>query len=233
MIIKRFMKESEIEDAACNLIQLYSREIGGLVEPPVDVDLIAESVCKLTFVWEFMPELLDRRPDLADVLSDEEKKKSIVLGGLRPRAREVLLNEKHIESYKKQPGRERFTKAHELGHWQMHIDKSVLDQTSLFGSDDESEEEHTIICMHKDDSRLEWQANYFAGALLMPKDLLMEEAVPHSLGSWDLQYALATHFNVTISALVIRMKQIGLTYVDDEGRIHRSAAEAHGQIRLK
>jgi hypothetical protein len=231
LIIDRFLAEDDIEFAAARLITDYEAEFRERVAAPVDIDHIGEAFCKLCFDWEFLPELLDQHPELAAVLSDEEKRRSVVLGGLYPRKRLVVLNEKHLEAYNKQPGRERFTKAHEIGHWVLHIDKSVLDQPSLFGDGDETQD--AILCRDGDKSRLEWQANRFAAALLMPKALFLDVALPLNLGTWQAQYELRERFNVTISTLVIRLKQLGLTYVDKDGVIHRSEAEAHGQLRLK
>lgn len=230
MIIDRYLAEDEIENAAARLITDYEAEVGEGVTLPVNVDHIGEAFCKLCFEWEYLPELLDEHPELAIVLSEEEKRRSVVLGGLYPRKRLVVLNEKHLEAYNKYPGRERFTKAHEIGHWVLHIDKSVLNQPSLFGDGDTGEE--AILCRDGDKSRLELQANRFAAALLMPKVLFLEAATALNLGTWQAQYELRDRFNVTISTLVIRLQQLALTYVDKEGRIHRTASEAYGQLRL-
>ena len=69
-------------------------------------------------------------------------------------------------------GRYMFTLAHELGHWELHrhLFMANLRQKSLFAERDRS----TIVC--RTSSRkdpMEWQADAFAGYLLMPKAMVM------------------------------------------------------------
>lgn len=68
-------------------------------------------------------------------------------------------------------GRYRFTIGHELGHWELHRHLFLKDprQTSLF----EIIKEPSIVCRKRDKKvPMEWQADCFAGHLLMPKDMI-------------------------------------------------------------
>ncbi|WP_167629343.1 ImmA/IrrE family metallo-endopeptidase [Aquipseudomonas alcaligenes] len=58
-------------------------------------------------------------------------------------------------------GRDRFTACHELGHYLMHRNAPIKFHRA----------EHGRLPAYMDS---EWQANRFAGALLMPKDKLIE-----------------------------------------------------------
>ena len=59
-----------------------------------------------------------------------------------------------------------------MGHWQLHRDQLGVsaDQGSLFSR----EREPTIVCRKSQaKERIEWQADYFASALLMPRTMVM------------------------------------------------------------
>src|SRR5207249_2037123 len=129
----------------------------GSLEPPIDVDMIGEVMFELNWEW--------------DRIEDPNSESGlIILGGLYPRQRRVVMNEIHVEVFRRKPGLERFTKGHEIGHWVLHIDKSVLDHPSLFdGLGDEPDGADTIICRDGDDTWIERQANWFSAGLLMPK----------------------------------------------------------------
>jgi hypothetical protein len=42
-------------------------------------------------------------------------------------------------------------------------------------------------------------------------------------------YRLAERYDVTVTAMKVRLNQLGLVYIDDRGTFHRSKAEAEGQ----
>ena len=66
----------------------------------------------------------------------------------------------------------------------------------------------------------------------MPKTLLLPRAARLDLQSWHDLYKLRDDFSVTISAMKVRLEKLGLTYVDDDGRFHKSHQEAGGQTSL-
>lgn len=87
------------------------------------------------------------------------------------------------------PLRDRFTLAHELGHYFLH-----------------SEQGKTPIIAHRYGStRIEWEANWFAAALLMPRDVFTKVLSQHG----DIS-RVARHFGVSISAAEVRKNALGI-----------------------
>lgn len=95
------------------------------------------------------------------------------------------------------PFRKRFTIAHELGHHFLHLmeDGEFYDsEVDLFRETGSPKSK-----------QVEVQANQFAAALLMPKDLV-REALKHTSGVANL----ARVFNVSEEAMGIRLAQLGI-----------------------
>ena len=96
-----------------------------------------------------------------------------VLGALWVDSREVFVDQSlDPEDRPWLEGRYRYTLGHEVGHWQLHCDQLGVStgQGSLFSREPES----TIICRKSQaKERIEWQADYFASTLLMPRTLVM------------------------------------------------------------
>lgn len=124
--------------------------------------------------------------------------------------------------------RQRFTLAHELGHLLLGHG-SYLNAESV----DESDIEKDDMDLDVDDLQyLEWQANYFASCLLLPRDALMTSArrqarhmnlfdrghgmifVDNQSGNIDNYYgfttALMNAYAVSRSTISIRLKALGL-----------------------
>jgi Zn-dependent peptidase ImmA (M78 family) len=101
------------------------------------------------------------------------------------------------------PARKRFSIAHEIGHYLLHMptddDLEIVDKTDNFRSIPEESSEWT------DDRRKEWEANIFAAALLMDEDLIRAEW----LKSKDIS-KIAWRFQVSQSAVAIRLTSLGL-----------------------
>lgn len=108
---------------------------------------------------------------------------------------EILLNEKDI------PRRQRFTIAHELGHFFLHLEK--------VGS-------QTIICSKGESNPLETEANNFAAELLMPREMFLLELLKllekyrKPLKSCKARIAqdLSDTFAVPPKAVEIRIKEL-------------------------
>lgn len=101
--------------------------------------------------------------------------------------------------------RERFSLAHELGHIVLH---------SWADSDYVSEK--------KNYDRMEDEANYFAGAFLLPYDAYSKEAA--SCSGLTSFIALKSRWNVSIGALARRSKEIGLISQYQYGYINKQLA---------
>ena len=70
------------------------------------------------------------------------------------------------------------------------------------------------------------------GYLLMPCSLLLPKAEGLNLQRWRGLYSLRDDFQVTITAMKVRLEKLSLTYLDDNGRFHKARGEAEGQIPL-
>lgn len=92
------------------------------------------------------------------------------------------------------PLRDRFTIAHELGHYFLH---------SLVG-------EKPIEINREGSGRVEWEANWFAAGFLMPEEKF-REVWRETSGRIP---ALASRFNVSTQAVQIRAKVLGLQASD-------------------
>lgn len=139
----------------------------------------------------------------------------------------LALNEVMWPEFERTPGLERFSIGHEVGHWMLHVDLSVLGQTPLPGFD----AQYPFLCRGDTEGQREWQADQFAAALPMPRDLVREELDGLDLTRWPDRYRLRDRFGVSITALTRRLRDMGIGFVRD-GKIYRSREEAHGQAPL-
>ncbi len=110
--------------------------------------------------------------------------------------------------------RKRFTLAHELGHYILHI----APENKL---DEEINDEKIVYNRSDNWDYIEMQANNFAAQLLMPSDLILEEAEKilstykfnnnQSMNNSDLIEKLAKIFQVSLSAMEFRLASLGVT----------------------
>lgn len=204
-----FVPYQRIERFAADTLRTFQRMTGNPIQLPIDIDIIGELLYGI--VWEY-------------ALLDDPK----ILAALYAGSRTVKINELHAPTFKEKSGFERFTKAHEIGHWIMHVDQAVLGIDCLPGL----EREERVLCRDGTKNSIEYQADYFAASLLMPADLVIDLSRTKDLCNWPDLYAIAESFDVTITALKVRLERLGLIHVGDDGVIHRSKEEKHGQQRL-
>lgn len=101
------------------------------------------------------------------------------------------------------PARRMFTIAHELGHLFLHMGYQIdPEKWKMCGKEP--------IYRRGENSNIEYQANEFAAAFLMPKDLYIEQVEKNTEGDSVNTEAIASHFNVSISAATYRGKYLGL-----------------------
>jgi IrrE N-terminal-like domain len=147
-----FLPVQQIEREAENLLAEYSERTGQPVEVPIPVEDILELHLGLEFAIEDLAALLGV-PDVLGAIWFDERYIRIDTR-LDPSANPVLL------------GRYRFTVAHEVGHWRLHRHLYVEDasQGMLF----DGRGRPAFVCRSSDNASVEWQANAFAAAMLMP-----------------------------------------------------------------
>jgi hypothetical protein len=234
------IKNQEIEDLAYARLAEFQRVACCPLSIPIPIDLIAEKVLGLDFLWDTI----------------EEFPGETILGGLNPKKRLIVLNEKRRDLFSEKPGLERSTKRHEMGHWDLFIEKGALDHSVLLHSDSgcpfafrrspkgdvaiikvvsQNPEGWALLRQIKsraDEPDEERAVNRYAAALSMPRDLLRAEAMKTDRMKWPNLYRLAEKFDVTISALTVRLEQLGLIYVDENRKIYESRSATMGQTTL-
>jgi hypothetical protein len=66
----------------------------------------------------------------------------------------------------------------------------------------------------------------------MPQHLLWADVEVRRPAAWRDVYRMRERYNVTISALTVRLQQLDLLYVDESGKLYESRSQATGQQRL-
>jgi hypothetical protein len=124
-------------------------------------------------------------------------------------------------------GFEQSTLAHEIGHWVLHVNQDEADglvqqlELPLFCEASED----VFLCRNVSEMLvdkvspktqadwIEWQAQYFASCLLMPRYILEEKRRGRDLTNWRHLYAMADDLGVTISNLTNRLQDVGWIYI--------------------
>jgi Zn-dependent peptidase ImmA (M78 family) len=138
-----WMEKAAIACAAANVIADFEAATDKRIEPPIPVDDIIEFGLDLELGFED----LRRKLNLEDVLGATYVQSRKICA-------DISLDRPDEE------GRLCFTLAHEAGHWVLH--RELIDQASPGRG--------FIFCRSRDAKKpIEWQADYFAACLLMPK----------------------------------------------------------------
>jgi hypothetical protein len=141
-----FLPKHFVSAVAADVLSDYESIIEQKVCPPIPVeDIIEQSLgLRLGFV-DF-----EKKYGMADVYGALYVQKKFV-------AISTMLLDQSSE------GRFCFTCAHEAGHWMLH--RHLAETAHRYGSD-----EAAVFCRAKNAKEpVEWQADYFAGCLLMPE----------------------------------------------------------------
>jgi Zn-dependent peptidase ImmA (M78 family) len=207
-----YIAPTEIERRANAVIQEYEKRYG-TIPIPVPIELIAENIVDLVLEWRKIPESTGE----------------VIFAGLAPAQRKVIFNERRKKDYDDNGGLYNTVLAHEVGHWSLHVDAADLGLQSLLPGTGIASQ--FLLRSTGPTKPIEWQAHAFMGYLLMPYRLLRNYIETEDLCDWSTLYYLRDKFDVTISALVIRLTKMKLIYVDDK-RIYPSEAVAKGQARL-
>lgn len=208
MIIKnKFYHPKTIERKAGELLVDYYKSEINEIAPPVEIDKILELHLDLNILWESF-------------------NNSSILAGLIPSEKIVVLNDDLRGEFDKNKGRENFTKAHEVGHWVLHIDHSATKTDPLPGF----ARPYEIICRSNSEDWDERNADKFASCLLMPKGLIAKENT--AFNSWNDIYNLAKKYDVSATAMRIRLESLGYLFIDEGGNFYRSKGEYMGQGTL-
>lgn len=196
----RFYSKAEIEQSANDLLQQMSRTPNFVPKWPFEASLVADFL-DLGVVWDCIP-------------PDEE---GAIAARILPALRQIEINEEILD---KPQGFQESTIAHEIGHWMLHINQEeVEDVAAQLASGKELDPvqwEEPFVCRASNHSKIEsieWQAQYFATCLLMPRHILEEKRRGRDLTKWSHLYEIAEELGVTISNLKHRLKDLGWIHV--------------------
>ena len=175
------------------VLRRYEAMIEEPVCLPVPVEDVIERTMELTILYEGI----------------EEPPGTMILGALSPSDRCIVLNERHLDLFEEVIGPEKFTLAHELGHWVYDADDPNQQSLDFTASAD------NVFCYHRDGTEglaettriREINANGFASCLLMPKHLMQAADIDEVLADFR---GTARDWGVSQQALRIRLKKLGL-----------------------
>jgi hypothetical protein len=195
----RFIDKLEIEAKAIEILLQMQQTPSYVPKFPLDASRVAEFL-GLDLVWDSIP-------------SDSQ---GSIAARILPLERLIEINE-NIPSLRGGFGES--TIAHEIGHWVLHIDPIQVDRYSRMRRKGIEIQVEPLLCRSESSiDRLEWQAQYFAGCLLMPQYKLLELQQGQDLTQWRHLYKLADEFGVTISNLVNRLRDLGWIYIANQRR---------------
>lgn len=213
-----FLREKDIEAAAQLLLEEYAQSRAWTIAAPVPVEDIIELHLKLAFGIEDLQALLHLDNVLGAIWFKEQQIRVDVR--LDPTTNPRML------------GRYRFTLGHEAGHWRLHRPYYQEDpnQGKLF----DGRGQPAFICRSSEKPPAEWQADFFAGCLLMPREVMRSawsawrggldpvavQQLPAVTAHADLKRnqsaamdrfcrPLAERFEVSAEAMRIRLEHLG------------------------
>jgi Zn-dependent peptidase ImmA (M78 family) len=161
-----YLYEEEIERDAAALLAEYARARDVTVGPPVPIEDIVEKHLKLGIEFDDMHKLLGV-PHPGRGLDPD------ILGAIFFDERRIVIDESlDPEENPAREGRYRFTLAHEGGHWRLHRNHFGKEpkQVALFNE----QTAPSVVCRSSQAKEsVEWQADYYASCLLMPRKLVM------------------------------------------------------------
>jgi Zn-dependent peptidase ImmA (M78 family) len=202
----RYIPDCEIEAKALKLLYAYSSNHNWELAFPIPIDLIIDTE-------------LSYSNDVKD-LGDPS-----ILGAISPLEGKIYTNENSQDKFKQFPGLYEFTLGHEVGHWALHLNDGN-GQLRL------SEEfPYPFVCRDTGNKPvIEIQADKFAAEILMPKELIRQVVSSRDIYNWPALYKLREEIGVSISALKVRLQQMGLLYIPNGTKeLYPSEAQANGQ----
>ena len=200
-----FISETDLEESANALLDRYAWEFESITAPPVPVEKIADFLLELAIEWLDIPDT-EAQP---------------ILAYLQPDSNTIRLNERHLPFFDQYPGTYEYTLAHEIGHHQLHLTEHEVQPESVY------------VCRarHTGSDRREWQAERFAGYLLMPISLLLPAIEGVNLQHWPSLYRLRNQFKVSITALKIRLEELGFLYIAPNDQLYPTRQQAGSDLR--
>lgn len=158
-----YLPEQAIERDAEDLLAEFAQARGLTLKPPTPIDDIVEKHLELRIDFDDLHDILKipqlgRQPD--------------IFGALWVDTREIYIHQNlDPNAHPAQEGRYRFTLAHEGGHWRLHRSYLTTNLAQFSLLDDSPKP--SVICRSSEAREpVEWQADYFAACLLMPRAMV-------------------------------------------------------------
>jgi len=216
----RFYPKTEIERRANDL--LMRMQLTPNWEPtwPFQADRVADFL-DLGLVWDRIP------PDETGQIAAR----------IVPRDRQIEINEDILNLPQ---GFQESTIAHEIGHWMLHINYAKVENEAIQAELDSPEalsSGQEFVCRPNSGlsqiESIEWQAQYFASCLLMPRHILVEKCQGRDLTRWAVLYAIREQLGVSISNLVNRLQDLDwIEMQKGSRRINRGSVDVCEQTCL-
>jgi Zn-dependent peptidase ImmA (M78 family) len=164
-----YMAEETIECDAEALLAQFAHSRNVEVKPPIPIEDIVEKHLKLRVEFDDLHRLLDLPRGELGLDPD-------IFGAIWLDSGKIVIDESlDPEERPAMEGRYRFTLAHEGGgHWRLHrgLVRADHDQGALFADVPKP----TVVCRSSQaKERVEWQADFYASCLLMPRRLVHAE----------------------------------------------------------
>ena len=195
----RFISKVEIEAIALEILIKMQRQPNYIPKFPLDASRVAEFL-GLDLVW--------------DTIADDEQ--GAIAARILPLECLIEINDNIPQL---QGGFGESTIAHEIGHWVLHTDIEQVERYKRLQNTGIKLNIQPLICRNGTHvAGIEWQAQYFAGCLLMPQYILLELRKGKDLTKWSDLYLLADELGVTISNLVHRLQDLGWIYLAPNSR---------------
>jgi hypothetical protein len=160
-----YLSEEAIERDAAALLAEYSQKRGDAIIPPIPIEDIVEKHLKLGIEFDDMHRLFNHPRSGFD---------PDILGAVFFNEGRIVIDESlDPEEHPSKETRYRYTVAHEGGgHWRLHRRLFIQDsaQANLFGDPTPP----SVVCRSSQaKERVEWQADFYASCLLMPRKFVM------------------------------------------------------------
>lgn len=192
----RYIPKENIENIATNL----RKEVENSRKRRIAAESIAEAIADyldLSYQWDSIP-------------SDHQ---GTIAAKIIPIKKLIYINQ-DIPSLKGGFGQS--TIAHEIGHWTLHINQDAVGEYIDREEQGEIIKVEPFLCRSVQSLKgIEWQAQYFASCLLMPRYKLLDSQRGRDVTNWKHLYAIADELGVTISNLINRLKSLDWIYQEN------------------
>lgn len=212
-----YLSKDYIEHEAIKILERMRTTPQYVPTFPLDPNRVAEFL-GLDIVWDTL----------------EADAQGQILARILPLRKLIEINDA-IPELRENRGLESSTIAHEIGHWVLHINHDEINGLSTqLTLDVQLEDSQPLLCRSM--TRLEgieWQAQYFAGCLLMPRSILEDILKDRKLTNWRHLYATAEDLGVAISNLTGRLQNLGWINISKVSKqIYLGKSSPTGQTNL-